>query len=63
MWRDPRWDLWLTQKLAQIIQEGPPAPPALAERFTVSGPTVQDLFGPIGDVSHDWSGGTQKRTV
>lgn len=39
----------------------PPTP--TTERFTVSGPGARDLFGPIGDVSWNWAGGTQKRTV
>lgn len=61
MWRDPNWALWWTMRAPPQVQPGPPL--VVSERFTVSGPTVQDLFFPIGDVSHDWSGGTQKRTV
>lgn len=32
-------------------------------QFTVSGPTVYDLFFPVNSVSHDWGGGVCKRTV
>lgn len=63
-WQPGPFDFATIQKLAQVVQEGPFVPPVIVpERFTVSGPSVQDLFGPIGDVSHNWGGGTQKRTV
>lgn len=40
-----------------------PTPLTFAQEFTVSGQYIHDAFGPVGDVSHDWSGGVQKRTV
>lgn len=63
-WQAAPYDWELIQRLNQVVQEGPFVPPVIvAERFTVSGPDVRDLFGPIGDVSWNWEGGTQKRTV
>lgn len=46
-----------------LTTSGPIPPPTNPERFTVSGPDVSDLFGPIGDISWNWAGGTQRRTV
>lgn len=63
------WWQWLppdplpTPSYAISIVQGGIGPVTLPARFTVSGPDVRDLFGPVGDVSHDWSGGVSKRTV
>ena len=52
------------QQLPPVVTTSGPTPPTGGqEKFTVSGPTVINLFNTPDAVSHDWDGGVSKRTV
>lgn len=62
-WQPLPWNFMNLPPLGGRFQQEGPAPVVVPANFTVSGPSVEDLFGPRDGVSWEWGGGVSKRTV